>query len=286
MNQESPQVRIIEVGPRDGLQSLNAHYSVETRLEWIQRLSLAGIREIECGAFVRADRVPAMASSEQIFHSLGQTSFMKWALIPNRRGLESALAAGADALAFFTSATEGFSQKNTACSREESLERFRALVPESMGLPLRAYISCCFECPYDGIVDPQQVVALSVELQKAGATEIVISDTIGSATADQITPLFSQLGERLPLSMLALHLHDTHGRALDCARVAWESGIRAFDASAGGLGGCPFAPGATGNVATETLAGLFEEMGIDTGIDVAELRSIRTWFQSQPTIQD
>ena len=283
--QESPKIRIVEVGPRDGLQSLNAHYSVETRLEWIGKLAHAGIQEIECGAFVRADLVPAMANSDQIFQSLAGSSFRKWALVPNRRGLQSALDSGADALAFFTSATEGFSQKNTACNREDSIDRFHAMVPESGDLPLRAYLSCCFECPYDGPVDPEEVLRMAVQLQKAGATEIVISDTIGSARPEQISPLFRLLGELLPLSMLALHLHDTHGRALECAREAWDHGITSFDASAGGLGGCPFAPGATGNVATEALVQLFEDMGISTGIDVDQLKATRSWFTSQSPIQ-
>jgi len=283
MNPDSTPLRIVEVGPRDGLQSLDARYSVETRLEWIGKLAQAGIQEIECGAFVRNDLVPAMANCDQLFQSLGATPFRKWALVPNRRGMESALTSGADALAFFTSATEEFSQKNTACSREESIDRFREIVKDSADLPLRAYISCCFECPYEGLVDPREVITMSLRLLDAGAREIVISDTIGSANAQQMGPLIDQLSDHLPLSSVALHLHDTHGHALECARVAWEHGIRTFDASAGGLGGCPFAPGASGNVSTEALVNLFQGMGIDTGIDTKGLAETQAWFSVQKT---
>lgn len=281
MIRQSPMVRIIEVGPRDGLQSLNARYSVETRQEWIQKLSLAGIQEIECGAFVRPDRVPAMANSDQVFESLGTTPFRKWALIPNRKGLQRALEVGADALAFFTSATEEFSLKNTACTRDESLIRFHDLVSEAKQFPLRAYLSCCFECPYEGIVDPAEVINMARKCIHAGATEIVVSDTIGSAQPEQVRVLMEKLNDEMPLSMLAIHLHNTRGHALDCAKVAWESGVKAFDASAGGLGGCPFAPGASGNVSTESLVELFHGMQVTTGIDLPALKQAQAWFSSQ-----
>ena len=225
-----------------------------------------------------------MAKSDQLFELLGQTPFRKWALIPNRVGMDRALQSGADALAFFTSATEEFNLRNTGCTRDESLIRFRDLVSEAAGRPLRAYISCCFECPYEGVTDPSEVVEVSLQLQHAGASEIVISDTIGSARPDQVQNVIDQISAKVPLSILALHLHDTQGRAVECAKVAYQCGIRSFDSSAGGLGGCPFAPGASGNVATESLVGLFDSLGIETGINLQSLRETHTWFSAQSPV--
>ena len=285
-DQKSGTVRLVEVGPRDGLQSLDYRLSIETRLEWITRLSQSGLSEIECGAFVRPDRVPAMASSDQLFTKIKNSDFLAWALVPNLKGLERAQNSGVSAFAFFTSATETFSMKNASCSRQDSLERFKSLVVAADSQPLRAYLSCCFSCPFEGEVEGSDVLYMTRELLDLGAHEIVISDTIGSATPEHVLQLTHQLNSELSseviTSKISLHLHDTHGQAVESAHAGWEAGIRSFDGSAGGIGGCPFAPNASGNVSTESLVALFDQLGVATGVSTSSLTETANWFSNQP----
>ncbi|MDE0959894.1 MAG: hydroxymethylglutaryl-CoA lyase [Planctomycetota bacterium] len=277
---QKPAVRVVEVGPRDGLQSRGIQLSIEQRVEWIRKLIAAGIGEIEAGAFVRPDRVPAMADSDQLFLLLGDVTPVKlWALIPNPKGAQRAVASGAKHLAFFTAASETFSQQNSGCSIDQSLHHFRQLRSEASDVPLRGYLSCSFGCPYEGVIDPDQVLLRSLALLRDGADEIVISDTTGIATAQAVTTLIARLATDLPIEKISLHLHDTHGSALDCARAGLDAGIRSFDASAGGLGGCPFAPGARGNVATEDLLEVLEQQGFESGIDRPTLIETSLWLE-------
>ncbi|MGE4620113.1 MAG: hydroxymethylglutaryl-CoA lyase [Planctomycetota bacterium] len=272
-------VRIIEVGPRDGLQSLGTELPVELRIEWIKKLSSAGLCEIEAGSFVRHDRVPSMANSEDVFRGSNDLPIKHlWALVPNLRGWKRASESGATAFAFFTSASETFSQKNSSCSIEQSIEKFSEIKQAVNGSPLRAYLSCSFGCPYEDQIPVKNVAQWAKKLQLAGADEIVISDTTGVATKASVSSIASAVLAEISVQKVSLHLHDTHGSAVDCARVGWESGIRSFDSSAGGLGGCPFAPGAPGNVATEDLVSLFESLGIDTGIDLQQLKESSAWL--------
>ncbi|MEE2883523.1 MAG: hydroxymethylglutaryl-CoA lyase [Planctomycetota bacterium] len=273
-------VRIVEVGPRDGLQSRDTRLPTDQRIEWIRQLAAAGLREIEAGSFVREDLVPTMADSEVVFVEAQTLDLdVLWALIPNLRGFERASASGAKAFAYFSSSSETFSQKNAGCSIAESIVNFREIRQVAGKSPLRAYLSCCFGCPYEENVAVATVTELAQQLHAAGADEIVISDTTGIATPDSVTVLITALGSAIPIEQLSLHLHDTHGQALECASAGVEAGVRSFDGSAGGLGGCPFAPGAPGNVATEDLVTLFESRGFSTGIDLDQLIDSSLWLE-------
>lgn len=273
-------VRIVEVGPRDGLQSRDTRLPTDQRIEWIRQLAATGLREIEAGSFVREDLVPTMADSEVVFVEAQTLDLdVLWALIPNLRGFERASASGAEAFAYFSSASESFSQKNAGCSIAESIVNLREIRQAVGKSPLRAYLSCCFGCPYEENVAVDTVTDLAQQLHAAGADEIVISDTTGIATPDSVTVLITALGSAIPIEQLSLHLHDTHGQALECASAGVEAGIGSFDGSAGGLGGCPFAPGAPGNIATEDLVTLFESRGFSTGIDLDQLIDSSLWLE-------
>ncbi len=280
-------IRIVEVGPRDGLQSRSDSPSgkmlpLESRIEWIEKLIGSGVEEIEAGAFVREDRVPAMAGSAEVFeHFRDRHDVRLWALIPNLKGWQLADAAGASNFAFFTSVSEGFSLHNTGHSLQQSRQAFDEIVAARGSAPLRGYLSCCFGCPYDGEIEARQVLEAALQLHGAGADEIVISDTTGIATADGVTRVVETVAEEIPLEILSLHLHDTHGSAVDCARAGLETGIRSFDGSAGGLGGCPFAPGAMGNIATEDLLLLMHQQGYSTPIDGAALMQSSLWLEGE-----
>ncbi|MBT6784847.1 MAG: hydroxymethylglutaryl-CoA lyase [Planctomycetes bacterium] len=283
MSQLTPKkdtVRVVEVGPRDGLQSRGIQLSIEQRREWIEKLIASGVREIEAGAFVRPDRVPAMADSDALFLLLGDvTPVHLWALVPNRIGGQRAVAAGAKHLAFFTAASETFSQQNSGCSIDQSLQHLQQLRLPPLDLPLRGYLSCCFGCPYEGAIDAEQVLQRSIALISGGAEEIVISDTTGIATAQAVTTLIDRLTSEIPIEKISLPLHDTHGSALECVRAGLDAGVRSFDGSAGGLGGCPFAPGARGNVATEDLLEVLQQQGFDSGIDREALIESSLWLE-------
>jgi hydroxymethylglutaryl-CoA lyase len=265
-------VRIVEVGPRDGLQHEHAILSVENKVEFITRLAAAGFPVVEAGAFVRADRVPQMAQTEEVFRRLtavGHTVFS--ALVPNRQGMERAAQCGVREVAVFTAASEAFARQNINMTIDESLAKFRDVIAlaRPMGRRVRGYVSTAWWCPYAGQVAPDSVRRVAVALHEMGCYEISLGDTIGAATPAEVIDLVTLLARDLPIDALAVHFHDTRGTALANVLAALESGVGTVDSSAGGLGGCPFAPGASGNLATEDLVYMLNGMGIDTGVDLS-----------------
>ena len=267
-----PRVTVVEVGPRDGLQNEARALGVDERVAWCDALVDAGLPVVEVGAFVSPRWVPQMAGSDQVLKRIRRRSGVRLpVLVPNRQGFEAARAAGAREIAVFTAASETFSRKNTNASIDESFARFLEFVPEAKaeGISVRGYVSTCFGCPYEGRVDPGRVLEVAVRLRTAGCDEISIGDTIGVGVPTQVHDVMGRLAEALPLSSLAVHFHDTRGTALANVLAALEEGIAIVDSSAGGLGGCPYAPGASGNLATEDLVYMLQGMGIETGVDLA-----------------
>lgn len=258
-------VRLVEVGPRDGLQNEKSPLPLAEKIRFVEGLAAAGLREIEVGAFVRPDKVPQMADTGAVFAGLRRaTGVVYSALVPNEQGLEKALAAKAGKVAVFTAASETFNQKNINATVAESIERFKPVVEKARKakLPLRAYVSTAFWCPYEGRVAPEAAVAVCARLADLGIQELSIGDTIGKASPEDVRRLLEPLLQRLPPESVFLHFHDTYGMAVANALAAWrEFGVSGFDASAGGLGGCPYAPGASGNVATEDLLYAFQASG-------------------------
>lgn len=281
-------VRVVEVGPRDGLQNEPALVSTEDKLRFIEMLADAGLAEIETTSFVSPRHVPQLADADDLFAKLAKhpARARYSALIPNERGLERALAAGVKAIAFFTAASEAFNQKNIGMTIAQSLEGFRRMMPTARqhGLWVRAYVSTAFVCPYNGLIEPSQVIPVVQGLAQMGVDEVSIGDTIGRANPAMVARLTEALDGYLPLEKLAYHFHDTGGLALPNVLMALQYGVAVFDSAAGGLGGCPFAPGAPGNLATEKLLALLDGMGIETGVDperVAEAaRFIRAALRS------
>lgn len=268
------QVRLVEVGPRDGLQNEKQPISVADKVRLVDDLSAAGLSYIEVGSFVSPKWVPQMAGSAEVFAGIQQRSGVTYAaLAPNLKGFEAALAAGVQEVAVFAAASEAFSQKNINCSIAESLQRFEPLMAAAQehGVKVRGYISCVLGCPYDGDVSPEQVAAIARELLDSGCYEVSLGDTIGVGTAGETRRLFDVVGRDIPRSQLAGHFHDTYGQALANIHASLLEGISVFDSSVAGLGGCPYAKGATGNVATEDVLYLLNGLGIDTGIDMAAL---------------
>jgi hydroxymethylglutaryl-CoA lyase len=270
-------VRIYEVGPRDGLQNEATPVPTEHKLEYIALLREAGLREIEATSFVSPRAIPQLADADQLMRALAANRADAAeaprypVLVPNERGFERAEAAGADALAVFTAASDGFTQRNIGMSIAESLDAFRPVLARAVhaGWWTRAYVSTAFGCPFTGAVDPQRVVDVSLALTELGADEICIGDTIGVGTPGQVHELTARLvGAGLPLDRLAYHFHDTRGTALANVLAALEDGVACFDASTGGTGGCPYAPGAAGNLATEDLVYMLDGMRIDHGVDL------------------
>ena len=271
MNTRPDKVRIVEVGPRDGLQNEATFVSVADRIELVNRLSRAGFQLIETGSFVSPKWVPQMAASDEVFAGIEQNANTSYAaLTPNLKGLENAIAAGVDEVAVFASATESFSQRNINCSIKESLERFRPVMTEAAlhNLPVRAYVSCVVGCPYEGEVDPAAVERVAAALIEMGCYEISLGDTIGKGTPGSVGDMLEQVQKTLTADQLALHSHDTYGQALANIHTALEHGITVFDSCVAGLGGCPYAMGASGNVATEDLLYMLHGMGFETGIDL------------------
>ena len=267
-------VRVVEVGPRDGLQNEAATVEVAARVALIEQLAAAGLQTIECGAFVSPRRVPQMAGSAQVFGALGKRPGCRYtALVPNLRGLEEALAAGADEVAVFGAASESFAQHNIRCSIAESIERFAPLCEQALahGVRVRGYLSCAAGCPYEGEVAPAKVAALAAELAALGCYEIALGDTIGTGTPLAISRLIEQVCGKVPPARLAVHFHDTYGQALVNTWAALQMGVAVVDGSVAGLGGCPYAPGAGGNLATEDLVYLLHGLGIETGVDLEAL---------------
>jgi len=264
-------VKIVEVGPRDGLQNEKSVIPAEIKIALIDRLTRAGFPNIEAASFVSPRWVPQMASSDAVMAGITRGSnTMYSALVPNMKGLDAAIAANADEVVIFGSASEAFSQKNINCSIAESIDRFRevANVAKQRGLLLRGSISCAFGCPYQGDVAIDSVADVVRRMRDLGCDEIDIADTIGVGTARQIHRVFEQIGDAFPIDRLSGHFHDTYGQALANIYAAMEVGIAIFHSSVAGLGGCPYAKGATGNVATEDVLFLMNGLGVETGVDI------------------
>lgn len=267
-------VRIVEVGPRDGLQNEKQAIETTTKIELIERLTDAGLRYIEAGSFVNPALIPQMASSEDVFNKISRTPGVTYAaLTPNIKGFERALAAKASEVAIFAAASEAFSHKNINCSIDESLARFIPVMEAAKAhdIPVRGYVSCVVGCPYEGDVDPEIVRHISDQLINMGCYEISLGDTIGVGTAGSVRKLIETVTKDIPVERLAVHCHDTYGQALTNIYAALQLGVQVIDSSVAGLGGCPFAKGATGNVATEDVVYLLHGLGIETGIDMDRL---------------
>ncbi len=263
-------VEIFEVGPRDGLQNEARLIPAAEKIALVDLLSQAGFRRIECASFVSPKWVPQMATSAEVLGGITRAPGVRYAaLTPNLKGFAGAWAARADEVAIFGSASEGFSRANINASIAESLERFVPVMDaaQAAGVPVRGYVSCVVECPYDGAVAPADVARVAGALRDMGCYEISLGDTIGRATPDAVDAMLDAVLAVVPAGMLAGHFHDTGGRALDNIAVALARGVRVFDAAVGGLGGCPYAPGAAGNVATEAVHDRLEALGFDTGLD-------------------
>jgi len=267
-------VKIVEVGPRDGLQNESVTVPAEVKIQLVEKLADAGLRVIESGAFVSPKWVPQMATSAEVFRGIHQRDGISYPmLVPNLKGLELAHAAGVKEIALFAAATETFSQKNTNCSIAESIERFDAVIDAALRLDMkvRGYVSCVLGCPYEGEVSAATVLMLTEKLFDKGCYEVSLGDTIGVGTAGQAQALVETLASRVPVAQLAAHFHDTYGQALANIHAVLQVGIRVIDSSVAGLGGCPYAKGATGNVATEDVVYMLHGMGIDTGVDMDKL---------------
>jgi len=270
----SEQVRIVEVGPRDGLQNEKTPVSVEARVAFVEALLAAGLHTVEVGAFVSPKAVPQMIGSDEVLRRVNHHPDREFhVLVPNERGYEAARAAGAKVIAVFGSASEGFSRANINCSVAESIDRFKPVIAlaRANGIKVRGYISCVLGCPYDGEIRPQAVVDVAKLLWDLGCYEISLGDTIGVGTPKKARELLRAVAGHLPIGRLAMHFHDTYGQALANIYAGIEEGARVIDSAAGGLGGCPYAPGATGNVATEDVVYMLEGMGIATGVDLTKL---------------
>ena len=267
-------VEIFEVGPRDGLQNEKRAIPVADKIALVDCLSGAGFRRIEVASFVSPKWVPQMADSADVLAGIRRVPGVRYAaLTPNMKGLEGALAARADEVAIFGSASEGFSRANINASIAESLERFApvAEAAKAAGLPVRGYVSCVTDCPYDGAVEPGAVARVAAALFAMGCYEISLGDTIGQARPETIDAMLAAVLEEVPAAQLAGHYHDTAGRALENIEVSLTRGLRVFDAAVGGLGGCPYAPGAAGNVATEAVHARLLALGYETGLDAGIL---------------
>ncbi|QOZ53352.1 hydroxymethylglutaryl-CoA lyase [Bradyrhizobium sp. CCBAU 53338] len=270
----SEPVRIIEMGPRDGLQNEKTPVSVEARIAFIEALVAAGLDTVEVGAFVSPKAIPQMASSDAVLRGVSQIKNAEFhVLVPNEKGYDAARAAGAKVVSVFAAASEGFSRANINCTVAESIERFKPVLARAKadGVPVRGYISCVLGCPFDGEIKPKAVADLASTLWELGCYEISLGDTIGVGTPDKAKEMLRAVSANIPPAKLAMHFHDTYGQALANLYAGMEEGVRVIDAAAGGLGGCPYAPGATGNVATEDVVYMLEGMGVKTGVDMEKL---------------
>ncbi len=267
-------VRIVEVGPRDGLQNEKQAISADIKIELVNRLADAGVSCIETGSFVNPKWIPQMAGSEEVFQGINRRQAVSYAaLTPNLKGYQRAHAVQASEVAVFIAASESFSQKNTNCSIAEAIERSRELIEAARadGVPVRGYVSCVIACPYEGEVAPEKVAELTRALIDLGCYEVSLGDTIGVGTPASISRMLEAVLQQVPAENLAVHLHDTYGQALANIHAALQLGIAVMDSSVAGLGGCPYAKGATGNVATEDVVYMLNGLGIDHGIDLEAL---------------
>ena len=269
-----PKVTIVEVGPRDGLQNERAIITTADKIAFVDRLSAAGYQVIEVSAFVSPKWVPQMGDAAGVFAGITRRPGTKYtALVPNQQGLARALAAGVSEVAIFAAASETFSRRNINQSIDESLAGYAAVCADAKaaGLPVRGYLSTCFVCPFEGPIDPRRVADISARLLEMGVYEVSISDTIGAATPGHVLRVLETVSARQALHQTALHFHDTRGTALANVLAGLDYGVTTFDSSAGGLGGCPFAPGASGNLATEDLLFMLNGLGIDTGVAIDDV---------------
>ncbi len=281
-------ITIVEMGLRDGLQNEKNFVEPAVRADFAEKLIHAGIKKIEVGAFVSPKWVPQMAGTAEVIQSLQLKAKNKIipknieyaALVPNEQGMLDAIQAGLKEVAIFTAASESFTKKNINCTIAESFERFEKVMvlAKKHKIKVRAYLSTCFGCPFEGKVSEKKVIQLALKLHKMGCYEISIGDTIGVANVGQVESLFKQLKKVVPVKKLAGHFHDTRGQALSNILASYKLGVKVFDTSLGGLGGCPYAPGATGNVATEDVVYMFHGMGVKTGLNLEKLIEMNPWI--------
>jgi isopropylmalate/homocitrate/citramalate synthase len=277
-------VKVVEVGPRDGLQNESTPIDTDTKVEFINGLSDTGLSVIEASSFVSPKWVPQLADADEVMARITRKTDVSYpVLVPNIKGLERALAAGGKEIAVFSAASEAFSQKNTNCSIDESIERFRPAIARAQeeGVRVRGYISCVLGCPYEGAVDPQRVAAVASQLYGLGCYEISLGDTIGIGTPLQARDLVATVARVVPIEHVAVHFHDTRGQALANILACLELGVSVVDSSVGGLGGCPYASGATGNVATEDVLYMLHGMDIETGVDMDRLIEVGRFISTR-----
>ena len=277
-------VRIVEMGPRDGLQNEKQLVPLTTKLALIDRLAAAGLREIEATSFVSPKWVPQMGDHDALMRALQRRPGVRYpVLTPNLQGFQAAIEAGADYVAVFAAASEAFSRKNINCSIAESIERFQPVMAaaRASGVAVRGYVSCVVGCPYEGPVAPAKVADVAERLADIGCHEVSLGDTIGVGTPASVQRMLEAVAARVPLERLAGHFHDTYGMAVANVHASHAFGLRVFDASVGGLGGCPYAKGATGNVATEDVVYLLHGLGAHTGIDLDALVDCAAWISRQ-----
>jgi len=277
-------VRIVEMGPRDGLQNEKQIVPAATKLELIERLAAAGLRDIEVTSFVSPKWVPQMADQAEVMRGLRRHPGVNYpVLTPNLKGFEAAVAEGATEVAVFAAASEGFSRKNINCSIDESIERFVPVADaaERLGVKVRGYVSCVVACPYDGPTAPLQVARVAARLHELGCYEVSLGDTIGVGTPGSVLRMLEAVAGQVPVARLAGHYHDTYGMAVANVHASYDFGLRVFDSSVAGLGGCPYAKGATGNVATEDVVYLLHGLGADTGVDLEALVDCGAWISAQ-----
>ena len=276
------QVKVVEVGPRDGLQNEATPISADDKISLIEKLADAGVNYIESGSFVSPKWVPQMGTSAEVFEKVNRLDGVTYAaLTPNLRGFEGALAVNADEVAIFGAASESFSQKNINCSIEESLERFAPIMEaaKEANIKVRGYVSCVLGCPYEGDIDPEQVALVAEKLFKMGCYEVSLGDTVGVGNPASVTKMLEAVSARVPVEKLAVHFHDTYGQALANIYAALQVGVSVVDSAIAGLGGCPYAKGASGNVATEDVVYMLNGLDISTGIDFNKLLQAG-WFIS------
>jgi hydroxymethylglutaryl-CoA lyase len=284
MNRLPARVSVVEVGPRDGLQNEKALIETADKIAFVDRLSAAGHTTIEVSAFVSAKWVPQMADAAAVFAGITRRAGVRYtALVPNRAGLERAQAAGVSEIAIFAAASETFSRKNINQSIDESLTTYAGVCADAAaaGMRVRGYLSTCFGCPFEGDVEPSQVEAVAARLLELGVFEVSISDTIGVAHPGQVPVVLDAVTRQVPLDRVALHFHDTRGTALANVLAGLDYGVTTFDASAGGLGGCPFAPGAAGNLATEDLIYMLDGLGIAHGVSLSAIVESSRFIESR-----
>ena len=278
----SDPVTVVEVGPRDGLQNESAVVSAADKVRLIERLADAGLPVVEATSFVSPKAVPQLADADEVLPAVHRRAGVRYpVLVPNVRGLDRALAAGADAVAVFTAASDEFTRANIGMTIAESLLAFAPVLQRAHaeGMWTRGYVSTAFGCPYSGAVHPEVVAGVAAALRGLGCGQISIGDTIGVGRPEQVPAVVEAVSGSVPVEEIALHLHDTGGLALENVAAGLEAGVRVFDSSAGGLGGCPFAPGAPGNLATEALVGFLHERGHETGIDLEAVREAGAWMR-------